>query len=520
MKERHTPTSDDRKAKDTLSDFCSNSSAPGLNKVTQPRPLAVKIFWCAAVLGTMVCLVFHLYSVIEKYFQYDKIEETETKEDVPNFPDITICDNEPYSSDGRKQAESKMQTFLMYRRNLSKIAYEDQEMNDILYQMSNVAAEVANLGIDFAKKAGRKISDIIVYCTCASKKCVDIEKEQRLINYHFSSYFINCFTMKGSVLEKIKLERGAFGSLSLILYSEIAPGQRLYNMGVNDNQMGMRVTIHEQNTSPDIGSMGIDIEPGKSTTIVLSTEKILSLPSPYGHCKLNQKPPFDNFVYTKHACVQNKVTNECNCTSSAVIVSEGQIPQVKFCFEYESDTSSYLTNMECEMNVAQKVRKHPRVLCPDCHERCHYLYYSATKFQAVWPQPSTLKDFINKYVESTPTIPVPVFHTDYLDILKKNFNATEREKETKIQKWTQDRFYRLNIYFKSFTILERKEKPKMTIFDLLSDEGGIFGLWAGISVLTGLEFVELVGRLIAVVLIEKQRQKTHPIVTETGEQKK
>ena len=43
-------------------------------------------------------------------------------------------------------------------------------------------------------------------------------------------------------------------------------------MGVNDNQMGMRVTIHEQNTSPDIGSMGIDIEPGKSTTIVLSTK--------------------------------------------------------------------------------------------------------------------------------------------------------------------------------------------------------------------------------------------------------
>ena len=55
----------------------------------------------------------------------------------------------------------------------------------------------------------------------------------------------------------------------------------------------------------------------------------------------------------------------------------------------------------------------------------------------------------------------------------------------------------------------------MTIFDLLSDIGGIFG-----PVLTGLEFVELVGRLIAVVLIEKQRQKTHPIVTETGEQKK
>ena len=134
-----------------------------------------------------------------------KSKRTETKDEVPNFPDITICDNEPYSSDGRKQAESKMETFLMYRRNLSKIAFQEQEMNDILYQMSNVAAEVANLGIDFAKKAGRKISDIIVYCTFASKKCVDIEKEQRLINYHFSSYFINCFTMKGSVWKKSNL---------------------------------------------------------------------------------------------------------------------------------------------------------------------------------------------------------------------------------------------------------------------------------------------------------------------------
>ena len=79
MQERQTANTDDQKAKDTLSDFCSNSSAPGLNKVTQPRPLAVKIFWCVAVLGTMACLVFHLYIIIESYFQYDKIEENGNK---------------------------------------------------------------------------------------------------------------------------------------------------------------------------------------------------------------------------------------------------------------------------------------------------------------------------------------------------------------------------------------------------------------------------------------------------------
>ena len=67
-----------------------------------------------------------------------------------------------------------------------------------------------------------------------------------LIKCHFNSYFINCFTIKGSFLEMSHL-RGA-------------------------------------------------------------TEKILSLPSPYEHCKLNRKPTLDNFVHTKHTCMFSTVS--------------------------------------------------------------------------------------------------------------------------------------------------------------------------------------------------------------------
>ena len=60
------------------------------------------------------------------------------------------------------------------------------------------------------------------------------------------------------------------------------------------------------------------------------------------------------------------------------------------------------------------------------------LYNVEVKFHTVWPQSSTLQDFINKFLESTPDNRSPVSRTEFLDI-SENFNNTEGENETEFR---------------------------------------------------------------------------------------
>ena len=234
--------------KETFSDFCSKSSAPGLNKIVQPQSSYVKVFWYVAVLATALCLLSHLGIIIDSYFRYEKIQQGEIKYEVPRYPHITVCNNEPYSEEGRKAADSKMRDFSQYRRNLANLNME-KNVNKILFKVSTVAAEVANLGLESAMESGHEVKNIVVHCILVSKKCKDISTDTRLVKALLNPFFLNCFTIKGSVLEKVNPQTGLLGSLSLILHSEYSDlKHKLYNKGVTENQIGMRIIIHEQET--------------------------------------------------------------------------------------------------------------------------------------------------------------------------------------------------------------------------------------------------------------------------------
>lgn len=65
---------------------------------------------------------------------------------------------------------------------------------------------------------------------------------------------------------------------------------------------------------------------------------------------------------------------------------------------------------------------------------------------------------------------------------------------------------RLNVYLEELSVVEFKQLPAYDLADLFADIGGTLGLWMGISVLTMMELVELVLRLVFLLFDSEQRR--------------
>ena len=78
--------------------------------------------------------------------------------------------------------------------------------------------------------------------------------------------------------------------------------------------------------------------------------------------------------------------------------------------------------------------------------------------------------------------------------------------------WVKTNFVRLNIFFEDVTMEETEQISSYGLVDLWSDIGGILGLWAGISIITVIEFFSFAASLCAALFRrDKMKQLVGPI---------
>ena len=66
---------------------------------------------------------------------------------------------------------------------------------------------------------------------------------------------------------------------------------------------------------------------------------------------------------------------------------------------------------------------------------------------------------------------------------------------------------KVNIHFKTTTVTHVDEQPTMLPFDLVSNVGGILGLFVGMSLLSMCEIIQLLWDLIASIFWGQERKK-------------
>ena len=72
---------------------------------------------------------------------------------------------------------------------------------------------------------------------------------------------------------------------------------------------------------------------------------------------------------------------------------------------------------------------------------------------------------------------------------------------------------KVNIHFKTTTVTHVDERPTMLPFDLVSNVGGIWGLFVGMSLLSMCEIIQLLGDLIASIFLRARTKEAHMSVS-------
>ncbi|CAF0767718.1 unnamed protein product [Brachionus calyciflorus] len=374
-------------------------------------------------------------------------------ETTSTFPTVTICNANFFTS------EYSAQLFKNFTQNISTIS------NYFHY----------NIGDSFDK--------LIINCQFLTFNC----KNEKYWNYFYHRLYGNCYQFISKSENLIRISRTGWESaLNIILNISVANG-----LDGLLTSIGAYVMIHNQTISP-LSADAFSVSPGIETNIGLSRQFKSLKPKPYSNCDGDTSNPNNfntklfNLIHSKNIgynqklcidlCFQDLNIQECKCyfggypfigsESISLCQSDSEIRCT------ESNIENYFTDSNIINNVCLK----------QCPLECNGMKFS--KFYS-------FNEFINEQNNE-----------DLNDFF--NFTGTNRRQMKKD-------FASLNIYYETLNYEEITEKESIEFVDLLSNIGGIAGLFLGISFLSLVEIIEI-GFQITNLLIQPKANQVKDIL--------
>ncbi len=255
-------------------------------------------------------------------------------------------------------------------------------------------------------------NDLIIACTFYGLPCDDTFK------LLLSPEFLNCYTFTGFKTKTYPV--GVENGLSLILKEdEISLSVGHYSDTSNIwSTKGLRITVHEPYTIPNLFDNSMELVPGHSTTVSIQQKNIERINTPKSKCIpktwIHQKSNTDRgFRSTYYSCLLqcdiNYVWERCGCKPAVMpdlFPFEEEEEHLQCTFSNKSDKLSLqemLLKMHCEfkrmkeLNTIKEAEIHPP--CVEvCDWDCNSIEYSTDVSQSRWPVNSEVPNFLYKYV--------------------------------------------------------------------------------------------------------------------------
>ncbi|XP_064609108.1 acid-sensing ion channel 1A-like [Liolophura sinensis] len=241
--------------------------------------------------------------------------------------------------------------------------------------------------------------------------------------------------------------------------------QNEYLLGDGADSAGLRVLLHGYNETPLVEGRGFDVAPGKATKVSVEMMTVKNLPPPY--------TTIDG--------------------SSCVDISYGKSPRSLDLFK------------EYDLNA--------------CRFECRYDYiFSECQCRGSYDP----DEFMDNDMYKNCNCPVPCEWSSYstrvsmgdypslalMEIANRTSNYTYTEAEYR------QNFLKLTIAYDAFLLETVKQVPKYTVESIISAFGGQMGMFLGVSLLSVVEFVELLIQLIVVKIRRKPTNKPGENLTE------
>ncbi|CAB3406765.1 unnamed protein product [Caenorhabditis bovis] len=320
----------------------------------------------------------------------------------------------------------------------------------------NLIFLVAALPMDTRRNLSYTLNEFVLRCSFNSKDC-NMDRDFKL---HIDPEYGNCYTFNFNDSVELKNSRaGPMYGLRLLL--DVHQNDYL----PTTEAAGVRIVVHEQDQEPFPDTFGYSAPTGSVSSFGLKTKEIHRLSEPWGNCSDTYRPV--PYIYKEHYspegchrnCFQLKVLQTCGCGDPRFPLPSD---------EYRHCSARSKTDRQCLSNLTSEAGgyHHLHEQC-ECRQPCHEKVFETAYSAAAWPSVNF------KIGTDCPAV---------IDIFNDSEACTE--------------YYRLNtayieIYYEQLNFESLKETAGYTLVNLFSDFGGNIGLWIGFSVITFMEFAEL-----------------------------
>jgi hypothetical protein len=419
----------------------------GLPNLTRTKYNLIKLMWLVLTITSAGLSVYFIIRTLSEYAEYNVTTEVRfIKSDEPlEFPTISICKKNRLSTNySVKLIKNFDQSNYNYSfKNLFQPNFSDFKSKLSLHLLYSKYL-FSGIEMNEREKYSLSMKDSLDICFFDNQTCNFTDFE-----WFFNSKYGNCYKFNANGLKKSYQANEDNG---LLIGLRLKNPPEIENLGL---EKGLLVSIDSKNidTYSDFDNL-IKISTGFETSIKIEKSLFRKYPKPYSNCdflngsikslKQEQIELYNeiieaNLSYSHSLCVvycrQRYYTKylPCKFKSSSLLVAN-----VNYC--PPSFDSSYIFN---ETNIRPNATNECYKICP---MECEAIKYDTVIFTTKYPE--IYLDWANQHSSHT-----------------KDLN--------------RDDFLILRIFYGSFNYMSYRESPFMSFFGLVSNLGGILGLFLG-----------------------------------------
>ena len=441
------------------------------SKIFEYKNMYARVTWLFFFLALAGITAWLVSKNITDYYSHDVNSKIELINERPApFPAITICDNDPFSSDSAQNLLQSIGVSALGSDINTSTFKEAYTYSKTLTKLAKMYVSSPNFTNEDRQSLASNLLDLIAECYFDNQDCE--ENFTAFSNWYFSYDFGNCV--------QINTGRNWTNQRATLLYS-VSEGKEyglslLMGPLVNRNKYlsslstGLVVLLHNQSLAPADHDI-INAETGKETNIAIKRTITQKEPSPYSECvdlTAFKSGIYDymrtlKYAYTQQdcfdLCFQREVIQTCGCYSTEYATLDTSL-----------NACLNLTELTCmeDTNLGFK-----EAICKaECPLQCLTVEYDHSLSSLVYPNEKAY----NVYKSDAARI----------STLESTYNislATYAD----FQKY----FLVVNVYYPYLQYTLIKEVPKTTAIDLFSQIGGSIGMFLGFSIFHLVELFEI-----------------------------
>jgi hypothetical protein len=445
-----------------------DSTIHGIPRVIKSKSLISKIIWTSFFVVCAAGCIYMILTTIFSYLEYKDVTSVEIITDIPaTFPMITLC-------------------------NLNKIQKKNEIISEIVKMYSNkqtfnmlkdffIMSKLNDLNDTIKQSISFSLEESMIQCLFNGFPC-NLKSD---FKWYFHPFLGNCYSYNtgldnlGNQVEIKKISKsGKQNGFQLELF--IGNPNEILDYMISS---GYHILINNQ-TYKISTFEGYDISTGIETDIAINRLYTSLKPKPFSDCiELDKIDSFDSDLYRYifksnktyrqndcfELCLQKNVIETCKCYTPSFDKLNGNIP----CSNDEQNI--------CQTDEYEKLFVDGKVIVECnryCPLECYSISYEFTSSFSSYPTRSYAKK----------------------SLLNNSVIRSKFQNETLTYDLLKESVLSLNIYYDKLTYTGITKDAKTELIDLISNIGGLLGLFLGISFLSFVEIIEIIIEILVIML--------------------